>query len=213
MIPDPWLQPSRTTRFAWCQCQTALPGAQFWLVIDWGYAATPKKRWWVGDEPVNWIWASKNGVWTCYQRLGGEVKQHWHDQWGSRNLVNKDPKDRMIINGLRNLAFFSSADNFRRVQMQRMRRRRIMRMRLRRRQRKRRILWLPNMMFYDVLWFHIMYAMFIIFSKDTKCFLMVSLPIIVRCYSPNQQLAVVKIENSQLPLEGATPQIAKLVYD
>jgi hypothetical protein len=98
--------------------------------------------------------------------------------------------------------------------MQRMRRRRrIMRMRLRRRQRKRRILWLPNMMFYDVLWFHIMYAMFIIFSKDTKCFLMVSLPIIVRCYSPNQQLAVVKIENSQLPLEGATPQIAKLVYD
>jgi hypothetical protein len=47
----------------------------------------------------------------------------------------------MIINGLRNLAFFSSADNFRRVQMQRMRRRRrIMRMRLRRRQRKRRIL-------------------------------------------------------------------------
>jgi len=54
----------------------------------------------------------------------------------------------MIINGLRNLAFFSSADNFRRVQMQRMRRRRIMRMRLRRRRRKRRILWLPDM----VLW-------------------------------------------------------------
>ena len=66
------------------------------------------------------------------------------------------------------------------------------------------------MMFYD---FHIMYAMLIIFSKDATCSLMVLLPIIVRCYSPNQQLAVVKIEKSQLPLEGATPQIGKLVYD